>query len=95
MLALAAPAARNAEGNAAPSRRSADAAPGAKADSAKVDEPARAATQLRSVRIGKIDNGYSVTLAGNGLLAASKVDAADTPHRVFLDFRNVAVWCIA
>jgi type IV pilus assembly protein PilQ len=86
MLALAT-APRNAEAGA--SRRSADAAPGAKADSATA-EPARAATQLRSVRVGKMDNGYSVTLVGNGLLTASKVDAADTPHRVFLDFRNVA-----
>ena len=48
------------------------------------------ATQLRSVRIGKMDSGYSVTLAGNGTLMASKVDAADTPHRVFLDFAGVA-----
>ena len=73
---------------AAPSRRSATDSASAKAE--KADEPARAATQLRSVRIGKIDNGYAVTLVGNGLLTASKVDAADTPHRVFLDFRNVA-----
>ncbi len=49
------------------------------------------ATQLRSVRIGKIDNGYSVTLAGNGPLLAAKVDAtSEMPHRVFLDFAGVA-----
>ena len=49
------------------------------------------ATQLRSVRIGKIDNGYSVTLAGNGPLLAAKVDAtSELPHRVFLDFAGVA-----
>jgi type IV pilus assembly protein PilQ len=79
---------------AAQSRRSADDSDGAKADAnvaAKAAEPpARAATQLRSVRIGKIENGYAVTLAGNGLLTASKVDAAAGPHRVFLDFRGVA-----
>jgi type IV pilus assembly protein PilQ len=75
---------------ATPSRRSANDSVGAKADAATAAEPARAATQLRSVRIGKIDNGYSVALIGNGLLTASKVDAADAPHRVFLDFRNVA-----
>jgi len=49
------------------------------------------ATQLRSVRIGKVDNGYSVTLAGNGPLLAAKVDAtSELPHRVFLDFAGVA-----
>ena len=88
-LALAAPAPRHAEGIAAPSRRSAGESAGAKAD-----EGVRAkagATQLRSVRIGRIDNGYSVTLAGNGPLLAAKVDAtSELPHRVFLDFAGVA-----
>ena len=48
------------------------------------------ATRLQSVRIGKIESGYAVTLAGNGSLLASKVDDTDAPHRVFLDFKNVA-----
>ena len=49
------------------------------------------ATQLRSVRIGKIDSGYAVTLSGNGPLLAANVDATeDVPHRVFLDFAGVA-----
>ena len=48
------------------------------------------ATQLRSVRIGQNENGYSVTLAGNGALKAMKVDDASAPDRVFLDFANVA-----
>ena len=47
--------------------------------------------QLRSVRFAKIDNGYSVTLAGNGPLVASKVEEAkDMPPRVLLDFHDVA-----
>ncbi len=59
--------------------------------SADVAATARKATQLRSVRIGKIENGYSVTLAGNGSLVAAKVDeTSDMPHRVFLDFAGVA-----
>ncbi len=48
------------------------------------------ATRLQSVRVGKIDSGYTVTLSGNGSLKATKVDAAETPHRVFLDFTGVA-----
>ena len=43
------------------------------------------------MRIGKIENGYAVTLAGNGPLLAAKVDATNTlPHRVFLDLAGVA-----
>ena len=50
-----------------------------------------AATQLRSVRYAKTDTGYSVTLAGNGALVASKVEEAkDLPARVVLDFNDVA-----
>jgi type IV pilus assembly protein PilQ len=49
------------------------------------------ATSLRAVRVTKIENGYSVTLAGNGALAAAKVDeTTDLPPRVFLDFAGVA-----
>ena len=49
------------------------------------------ATRLQSVRVGAIENGYSVTLAGNGPLVAAKVDeTSDMPHRVFLDFAGVA-----
>ena len=49
------------------------------------------ATQLRSVRVGEIEEGYAVTLSGNGALVAAKVDATtDMPHRVFLDFAGVA-----
>ena len=49
------------------------------------------ATQLRSVRIGKSESGYAITLAGNGALLAAKVDATnELPHRVFLDFAGVA-----
>ena len=48
------------------------------------------ATQLRSVRVGAIENGYAVTLAGNGSLVAAKVDeTSEMPHRVFLDFAGV------
>jgi type IV pilus assembly protein PilQ len=47
------------------------------------------ATQLRSVRVGEIENGYVVTLAGNGALTA-KVDEAIDPARVLLDFHGVA-----
>ena len=43
------------------------------------------------MRIGKIENGYAVTLAGNGPLLAAKVDAtSQQPHRVFLDLAGVA-----
>ena len=49
------------------------------------------ATELRSVRFAKLDNGYSVTLAGNGpLVAASVEEAKDLPARVLLDFKGVA-----
>ena len=49
------------------------------------------ATQLRSVRIGKIESGYAVTLSGNGPLLAANVNATnEMPHRVFLDFAGVA-----
>jgi type IV pilus assembly protein PilQ len=79
-LAVAGPAAAQ-ETAAAAARRSSPEGARAKAG----------ATQLRSVRIGKVDNGYSVTLAGNGPLLAAKVDAtSELPHRVFLDFAGVA-----
>jgi type IV pilus assembly protein PilQ len=76
-------------------RRSSPETARAKADQSVQASPEAAktkpATQLRSVRIGKIDNGYSVTLAGNGALLAAKVDAtSELPHRVFLDFAGVA-----
>jgi type IV pilus assembly protein PilQ len=49
------------------------------------------ATQLRSVRYAQVENGYSVTLSGNGpLLAASVSEAKDLPPRVLLDFHGVA-----
>jgi len=54
-------------------------------------EKRAAATQLRSVRVAKVDNGYSITLGGNGPLSASSVvDAKDLPPRVVLDFNNVS-----
>lgn len=54
-------------------------------------EKRAAATELRSVRFAKSDDGFSVTLAGNGpLLAASVDEAKDLPPRVLLDFHNVA-----
>ena len=61
------------------------------AQSGDVAKAAKKATQLRSVRIGAIENGYAVTLAGNGSLVAAQVDeTSDMPHRVFLDFAGVA-----
>ncbi len=49
------------------------------------------ATELRSLTTGEMPNGYAVTLSGNGPLVASSVeDAKDLPHRVLLDFSNVA-----
>ncbi len=49
------------------------------------------ATELRSVRYTKIDNGYSITLTGNGPLLAAKVEeVTDLPPRVLLDFNGVA-----
>ncbi len=63
----------------------------ARQSSAEMARAKAAATQLRSVRIGKVDNGYAVTLVGNGPLLAAKVDATnELPHRVFLDFADVA-----
>ena len=59
--------------------------------SPEIERAKAGATRLQSVRIGKIENGYSVTLAGNGPLVAAKVDeTSDMPHRVFLDFAGVA-----
>ncbi len=64
------------------------AAPPAKA---VVADKRAAATELRSVRFAKSDDGFSVTLAGNGpLLAASVQEAKDLPPRVLLDFHDVA-----
>ncbi len=70
-------------------------APAASTAAAKAAAPAAekraAATQLRSVRYARTDTGYSVTLAGNGALVASKVEEArDLPARVLLDFNDVA-----
>jgi type IV pilus assembly protein PilQ len=49
------------------------------------------ATALKSVRFAKLDDGYSVTLAGNGPLLAAKVEEVkDLPPRVLLDFHGVA-----
>ena len=54
-------------------------------------EKRAAATELKSVRFAKVDNGYSVTLVGNGPLLAAKVEEAkDLPARVLLDFNGVA-----
>src|SRR5688500_16102378 len=65
--------------------------PRVQAQSGDVTKAAKKATQLRSVRIGAIANGYAVTLAGNGSLVAAQVDeTSDMPHRVFLDFEGVA-----
>lgn len=65
--------------------------PAEKSAPAPAVEKRAAATQLRSVRVAKVDNGYSITLAGNGPLAASSVaDAKDLPPRVVLDFSNVS-----
>src|SRR5688572_29282954 len=58
---------------------------------APVAEKRAAATELRAVRFAKVDDGFSVTLAGNGpLLAASVTEAEDLPPRVLLDFHGVA-----
>jgi len=58
---------------------------------AAVAEKRTTATELRAVRFAKLDDGFSVTLAGNGpLLAATVEDAKDLPPRVLLDFRGVA-----
>ena len=43
------------------------------------------------MRFAKVDDGFSVTLAGNGpLLAATVEEAKDLPPRVLLDFHGVA-----
>jgi type IV pilus assembly protein PilQ len=58
---------------------------------AKAAEKRAAATELRSVRYAKVENGYAVTLSGNGPLSAANVDEAkDLPPRVLLDFHGVA-----
>ena len=58
---------------------------------APVAEKRAAATALRSVRFAKMDDGFSVTLSGNGpLLAANVAEAKDLPPRVLLDFHGVA-----
>ena len=58
---------------------------------AAVAEKRAAATQLRSVRFAKIEDGFSVTLSGNGpLLAANVEELKDSPPRVLLDFHGVA-----
>jgi len=60
-------------------------------DGAPVAEKRAAATALRSVRFAKMDDGFSVTLTGNGpLLAANVGEAKDLPPRVLLDFHGVA-----
>jgi len=61
------------------------------ATASKAGATKAAATELRSVRFGKTDAGYSVTLAGNGpLVAATVEEAKDMPARVLLDFKGVA-----
>jgi type IV pilus secretin PilQ/predicted competence protein len=71
-----------------PAVKTADAEAPAKAPLA---ERRAAATALRSVRFAKTDDGFSVTLAGNGpLLAASVAEAKDLPPRVLLDFHGVS-----
>jgi type IV pilus secretin PilQ/predicted competence protein len=70
-------------------------APAAKAAPAVVAAPAAmkrtVATELRSVRFAKLEDGYSVTVAGDGpLMAASVEEAKDLPARVLLDFKGVA-----
>jgi type IV pilus assembly protein PilQ len=58
---------------------------------AAVAEKRAAATQLRSVRFAKVEDGFSVTLSGNGpLLPASIEEVKDLPPRVLLDFHGVA-----
>ncbi|MBY0495402.1 MAG: type IV pilus secretin PilQ [Cyanobacteria bacterium] len=54
-------------------------------------EKRAAATALRSVRFARMDDGFAVTLAGNGPLLAAKVEEVkDEPPRVLLDFHGVA-----
>jgi type IV pilus assembly protein PilQ len=67
------------------------AAPAPAPAKAAVAEKRAAATQLRSVRFAKIEDGFSVTLTGNGpLLAANVEELKDSPPRVLLDFHGVA-----
>jgi len=50
-----------------------------------------AATELRSVKVAEMPNGFGITLAGNGpLVAASVEEARDLPARVLLDFQGVS-----
>ena len=59
---------------------------------APLAEKRAAATALRSVRFAKVEDGFSVTLAGNGpLLAATVEEVKDLPPRVLLDFHGVSV----
>ena len=60
------------------------------ATAAPAAEKRAAATQLRAVRFAATDNGYAITLSGNGALLAAKVDEANNPERVLLDFHGVA-----
>jgi type IV pilus assembly protein PilQ len=54
-------------------------------------EKRAAASELRSVRFAKVEDGFTVTLAGNGpLLAASVEEVKDLPPRVWLDFHGVS-----
>jgi type IV pilus assembly protein PilQ len=74
---------------AAPLRERTDRAAGVPAPAARATRAA--ATALTSVRFARADNGFSVTLAGNGPLLAAKVEeVADLPPRVLLDFHGVA-----
>jgi type IV pilus assembly protein PilQ len=58
---------------------------------APIAEKRAATTQLRSVRFAKVDNGYSITLTGDGPLVASAVEEAkELPARVLLDLHNVS-----
>src|SRR5688572_13299317 len=71
--------------------QSSAAAPAPRTSAPEIETAQPGATRLQSVRIGAIENGYAVTLAGNGPLVAAKVDeTSDKPHRVFLDFAGVA-----
>src|SRR5436190_9554994 len=71
----------------APAAVKAEMTPATVKPTAPVGEKRAAATQLRSVRYAKVENGYSVTLSGNGPLSAASVDEAkDLPPRVLLDF---------
>jgi type IV pilus assembly protein PilQ len=65
-------------------------APGVLVPAATAENRA-AATELRSVKFATREDGYSVTLAGDGpLVAASVEEARDLPPRVLLDFHGVA-----